>query len=122
MMDIAPIERDEQMDRTYIPVAQGWEVQTKGKGSSFRIAETKPDSPRYLVTDKFLHEPLEQMARAIHAERLQAQAEKAELVRQCAEIVKLHDECNELGTFTKWHKRFGRLSLHHAILSLLPKE
>jgi hypothetical protein len=64
---LQPIERDEDMDRTYIPLPGGWEVQTKGRGSSFRIANTKGDCPRYLVTDEYLQEALEQMARDIHA-------------------------------------------------------
>lgn len=63
---VAPIERDENMDRTYIPLPGGWEVQTKGHGSTFRICDPKgerlaiPDSP-------YLHETLERMAREVHA-------------------------------------------------------
>lgn len=34
---LAPIERDESYDRTYIPMLGNSEVQTKGKGSTFRI-------------------------------------------------------------------------------------
>jgi len=66
-VELLNIERDEDMDRTYIPLPGGWEIQTKGKGSTFRIANTKPDAPRYPVIDEFLHEPLEQMARDIRA-------------------------------------------------------
>lgn len=59
---LPPIERDEQMDRTYIPLPGGWEIQTKGTGSTFRIAHV-PASSRWMVLADELHEPLEAMAR-----------------------------------------------------------
>jgi len=64
--DIGPIERDESMDRTYIPLPGGWEVQTQGKGSSFRLCNTE-SGHRWIVTDEHLHPVLEEMARDIHA-------------------------------------------------------
>jgi hypothetical protein len=63
---LPPIERNEEMDRTYIPLPGGWEVQTKGKGSSFRLADVNSDE-RYLVIDEHLHEPLIKMAMDIRA-------------------------------------------------------
>ena len=75
---LAPIERDEDMDRTYIPLPGGWEIQTKGNGSSFRIADTKRDN-RYAVFDTTIHEALVQMAhdiRAAHETALGAVADK----------------------------------------------
>lgn len=61
-----PIERDELMDRTYIPLPGGWEVQTKGKGSTFRICA--PQGERLPIPDSpYLHETLERMAREVHA-------------------------------------------------------
>jgi hypothetical protein len=65
-MALPPIERNEEMDRTYIPLPGGWEVQTKGKGSSFRLADVNSDE-RYLVIDEHLHEPLIKMAMDIRA-------------------------------------------------------
>ena len=62
------IDTDEQMGRHYIPVALDWEIQTKGKGSSFRIAQRTEDGNRWLVGDTYLHKMLEQMARDINAE------------------------------------------------------
>jgi len=63
---LGPIERDEGFDRTYIPLPGGWEVQTKGRGSSFRIADTK-NKRRLLIPDEpYVHEWLEKMAREIH--------------------------------------------------------
>src|SRR5688572_22980553 len=38
-----PIERDESMGREYIPMPGGWEVQTQGSGSTFRIAGPERD-------------------------------------------------------------------------------
>lgn len=64
---LPPIERDEHMDRTYIPLPGGWEVQTKGKGSTFRLCDTK-SGDRWPVLDyTVLHEVLERMAREIRA-------------------------------------------------------
>lgn len=61
---LPPIERDEQINRSYIPLPGGWEVQTKGNGSTFRIAKVAEggDFERWLVLDEKLHEPLERMA------------------------------------------------------------
>jgi len=59
--DLPPVDRDEEMDRTYIPMPGGWEVQTKGKGSSFRICNTKTQE-RWLIADERIHKVLEQMA------------------------------------------------------------
>jgi hypothetical protein len=64
---VAPIARDEEYRRTYIPLPGGWEVQTKGRGSSFRIAA--PSGHRLNIPDSpYLHETIERMARGIHAE------------------------------------------------------
>ncbi len=70
-----PIERDEQHERDYIPIGAGWEIQTKGKGSSFRISDGKD---RWNVLDSHLHAPLERMAREIHAAQPSPAAKGAE--------------------------------------------
>lgn len=77
------IERDEAYERDYISVAPGWEVQTKGKGSTFRICDTTtdPDGDRLAVPDSpYLHDTIERMARATHAEltRLRASLSAAQ--------------------------------------------
>ena len=59
------IDHDEEMGRYYIPVHPKWEIQTKGRGSSFRIANCETGE-RWLVMDKHLHTMLEQMARDIN--------------------------------------------------------
>lgn len=65
-MSWRPIERDEDMDRTYIPLPGGWEVQTKGNGSTFRICD--PSGERLAVLPSpYLHEWLERMAREVNA-------------------------------------------------------
>lgn len=38
---LKPVERDEAMERDYIPIGGGWEIQTRGKGSTFRIFDGK---------------------------------------------------------------------------------
>ena len=65
---IGAIEHDEDFDRSYIPLPGGWEIQTKGKGSTFRICEPGKDPDRLSVPPSpYLHETLERMARDIHA-------------------------------------------------------
>lgn len=59
-VELPPIDRDEGMNRDYIPIPGGWEIQTKGKGSTFRISDGKDQYP---VTDTYLHKHLERMAR-----------------------------------------------------------
>lgn len=64
-VSLPKIDYDADMDRYYIPMPAGWEMQTKGKGSSFRLCDTKTGE-RYHVTDTFLQQALEQMAREMH--------------------------------------------------------
>ena len=83
---LGTIERDDSYMRTYIPVAPGWEIQTKGKGSTFRICDstTKDDGDRLAVPDSpYLHDTIERMALAIHAHRL---AQEVEIERLRAEV------------------------------------
>lgn len=61
------IDHDPTLDRTYIPLVAGWEVQTKGNGSTFRIARDGC-LQRFAVLDEHLHEPLETLARDVHTE------------------------------------------------------
>lgn len=66
-LEVTRLTYDEEMDRYYIPLPGGWEVQTKGKGSSFRLCKVNPDGSyeRWHVLDETLHEPLMEMALAI---------------------------------------------------------
>jgi hypothetical protein len=64
------IDRDEGYERDYIPLPGGCEVQTKGRGSSFRVVTGigTPNEQRLNIPDSpYLHETLERMARDIHA-------------------------------------------------------
>ncbi len=65
---LPPIERDEAMERDYIPLPGGWEMQTKGNGSTFRLCDTKTGQ-RWIMWENGgqEHKALEQMARDIHA-------------------------------------------------------
>jgi hypothetical protein len=60
------IERDKDYNRDYIPLPGGWEIQTKGRGSSYRICDTK-SGERVNVTDERLHDFLTRMALEIRA-------------------------------------------------------
>lgn len=66
-VELGPIEYDKGYDRYYIPVGGGWEIQTKGKGSTFRLASHNDDDRLGIPDSPYLHETLEKMARAIHA-------------------------------------------------------
>lgn len=63
---VGPIERDEQMQRDYIPLAGGYEFQTKGNGSTARLL--CPDGMRHPLTEAaHVLRAFEAMARAQHA-------------------------------------------------------
>lgn len=68
---------DKDMDRHYIPLPGGWEIQTKGKGSTFRIAHAG-SGRRWMVLDDQLHDPLVALANAVRealARRVQPEGE-----------------------------------------------
>jgi hypothetical protein len=83
---LAPIECDEAMDRTYIPLPAEWEVQTRGKGSTVRIARTDGYGDRFAITEERVHAELEQMARDIHARYTALLRERDELRRLVDEL------------------------------------
>lgn len=62
-----PISRDEDHQRDYIPIGAGWEIQTKGKGSTFRISDASGDRRLPIPPSPYLHETLTVMAREVHA-------------------------------------------------------
>jgi hypothetical protein len=63
-----PIESNETYaDRFYIPLPGGWEIQTKGGGSSFRICDTKSGWRLPITSQPYLYETLERMGREVHA-------------------------------------------------------
>lgn len=98
---LGPIERDDSYMRTYIPVAPGWEIQTKGKGSTFRICDstTKNDGDRLAVPDSpYLHDTIERMALAIHAHRL---AQEVEIERLRAEVAQADADYNDAVTLAQ---------------------
>ena len=81
---MAKIERDESYQRDYIPLPGGWEVQTKGRGSSFRICDTKTGE-RVNVPDDRVQQEVERMAREVFAARTEAQRELAAYKRAMRE-------------------------------------
>lgn len=71
-----PVACGDDGKRQYIPLPGGWEIQTKGSGSTFRLCHvhTKGDPDgydRWPVLDTHLHAPLEQMANAAHASNVE---------------------------------------------------
>jgi len=93
------IDYDADMDRFYIPVNSGYEIQTKGKGSSFRICNTKTHV-RNLVFDENLHEMLEDMARGSNAEINQLLVKNKDLQQRLAlkdlEIMRLREALEDI--------------------------
>lgn len=67
MTEYKPIEKDKSFDRTYIPILGGWEIQTKGKGSSFRICNTKTDDRLPLCDSSFMMRHITEMAEESNA-------------------------------------------------------
>jgi hypothetical protein len=63
---LRPIERDEAFDRAYIPMLGDSEVQTKGKGSTFRIVADDDRMP--ICGSSFEFEFLTNMALYIRKE------------------------------------------------------
>lgn len=64
---VEPMGRDEVYNRDYITMPGGWEVQTKGKGSSFRVSDATGEHRLLIPPSPYLHETLTKMAREVHA-------------------------------------------------------
>lgn len=65
--NLPPIERDEQMQREYIPLPGGWELQTKGNGSTLRLLDKKSGERHPIPLPDFVIEFIERMGREVHA-------------------------------------------------------
>ena len=63
----ALVERDEAYQRDYIPMPGGWEIQTKGKGSTFRLADIDGGRRLAIPDSPYLHETLTAMAHEVNA-------------------------------------------------------
>lgn len=62
---LPPIEHDDiHKTRAYVPLPGGWEIQTKGTGSTFRILDRNTGNRRPVLDDD-LHDVLEKMARDV---------------------------------------------------------
>lgn len=85
MSEQKPIEHEADRDRYYIPLPGGWEIQTKGTGSTFRlygpIGENGAMDHWPLTIDHWGQDYLERMARDIHATFADHAARVAELER-----------------------------------------
>ena len=63
---LAPIERDEDFDReTSLP--GGWEIQTRGKGSTFRIYDPHDDGRLPIPDSPYLHDITEWLGTTLQA-------------------------------------------------------
>jgi hypothetical protein len=60
-----PVERDHEYERDYYPLPGGWEVQTKGRGSSFRLCD--PEGERLNVPPSpYLYDYLSRLGRDVN--------------------------------------------------------
>jgi hypothetical protein len=86
MQNIGAIERDGS--REYIPLPGGWEIQTKGTGSSYRLLDKKSDERHNILSADapFIYDFVTRMAKEVH--------ETA--VDQSAELTRLRDRNAEL--------------------------
>ena len=126
------IDTDEQMGRHYIPVTLDWEIQTKGKGSSFRIAQRTEDGNRWIIGDSYLHKMIEQMARDVNADSVAKDARIAELevenaqARKTAEYWKAEHLAGNAriaeleAELTEWEKLKDPINLHVNLLRGVP--
>lgn len=67
---LPPIEVDPDMpSREYIPLPGGWEVQTKGSGSSYRLLDRKTGERHLILCNdgRLVHDFLTRMAKEVHA-------------------------------------------------------
>lgn len=89
---IPPIERDEPYQRDYIPVGAGWEIQTKGKGSTFRLSDDNGDRRLAIPDSPYLHETLTQMAQEVHAAWQQENTRSEDLARALTAVLRTFAE------------------------------
>lgn len=83
------IDHDGEMQRHYIPMPGGWEIQTKGKGSTFRLCD--PHGERLAIPDSpYLWEELTAMARDANAswKRLEARVSHTGWASRVAHIAR----------------------------------
>lgn len=83
------IDHDDEMQRHYIPMPGGWEIQTKGKGSTFRLCD--PHGERLAIPDSpYLWEELTAMARDANAswKRLEARVSHTGWASRVAHIAR----------------------------------
>lgn len=93
---LPPIEVDPDMpSREYIPLPGGWEVQTKGRGSSYRLLDRKTGERHLILCNdgNFIHDFVTRMAKEVHAassppttDAIKAQARR-EALEEAARIV-----------------------------------
>lgn len=92
-LKVEPIDNDPAYERDYIPMPGGWEMQTKGKGSTFRLCD--PTGERLAIPDSpYLHEELTNMARDVNKAWAEANAALSEEIERLkAELEIAHSSC-----------------------------
>lgn len=73
---LPPIDHDDQMQRSYIPLPGGWELQTKGNGSTLRLLNKNTDERHPIVGPDHIIEFIERMALDVHEAARGMEAQK----------------------------------------------
>lgn len=84
---LPPIEVDPSMpSREYIPLPGGWEVQTKGNGSSYRVLDTKSGERHAILgcEPSWVQDFITRMAKEVHAACSSPPTPDADAIRRAA--------------------------------------
>lgn len=89
--NVAPIERDESYKRDYIPLPGGWEIQTKGEGSTYRLCDPKGD--RLAIPDSpYLQEDMTRMAQDVNAAWAAQVTTLTDEIKRLQNLLTAHEE------------------------------
>ena len=114
------IEHDEFMGRDYIALPGGWEFQTRGNGSTVRLANTVTGERYPLALPEPVLAALEQMARAaVAAEREACADAESDAGRLALELERLLVS-NDMPAASRWRDSANEaLDLHRSRLDAI---
>jgi len=87
---VKPIERDEQMQREYIPLAGGYEWQAKGNGSTVRIVGSDGNRHPLSWNPPHVSQMLDDCMRAQHADMNANSEAVGALVEACEKVIEMN--------------------------------
>ena len=90
---LGPIQQDAEMGRDCIPLPGGWELQTRGRGSTLRLADAKSGERHPLLEPDHVVDFIERMAGEVHRAHA-AQEEALASARQ--ELAALQEQMRQI--------------------------